>query len=400
MVMRSAFDRVIRTLSLSVGLGSLVFTLLGLPAIISQFAYLDTVYATVTIAVFCGAPIALAMISFRAPIAVLRAVAITHAMTGTVLLALWVPAMLVDTLPNDEIPWLINMITAATCTAAISMSFLPAWVYLFAMATLSGVVRFVAYGGGDASMAFQDSVMIALISGFMMALLQLTVRAGVEQDQAAFAAQEAAAATAAAETLERQRTRYHAFTHDDVLATLLAASHDGHTPSNITKRSAQRTLHKMDQFRDDVPVETWLTVAEFESALAATAALNDFAFASALTSTPAAEMRIPLEACDALAEAFAEAMRNSVRHSGWSDGRPVHRTARVSRTDTTIHLVVTDDGRGFNPQRVGIDRLGVRLSILQRVNSQPGGHAEVVSSKRSGTTVTLTWSPPSEMAGT
>ena len=396
MVMRSAFHRVVRTLSLSVGLGSLVFTLLGLPAIIAQFAYLDPVYAVAVVAIFCGTPIALAAMSFRAPIAALRFVAITHAVSGTALLALWLPAMLVDELPNMEIPWLINMITAATCMAAISMPFLPAWVYLFGMATLSGFVRFMAYGGGDASIAFQDSVMIALISGFMMALLQLTVRAGVEQDEAATAAQEAAAATAAAETLERQRTRYHAFTHDDVLATLLAASHDGHTPSDVTKRSAQRTLQTMDQFRDDLPVETWLTVAELESALVATAAINDFAMVSTLTSTPSAEMRIPLEACDALAEALAEAMRNSLRHSTWPDGRAVHREARASRTATTIHLVVTDDGRGFNPQRVGIDRLGVRLSILQRVNSQPGGHATVLSSKGSGTTVTLSWSLPPE----
>jgi len=89
-------------------------------------------------------PIALAAISFRAPIAALRVVAITHAVSGTALLALWLPAMLVDELPQAEFPWLINMITAATCMAAISMPFLPAWVYLFAMATLSGFVRFMA----------------------------------------------------------------------------------------------------------------------------------------------------------------------------------------------------------------------------------------------------------------
>ena len=32
-----------------------------------------------------------------------------------------------------------------------------------------------------------------------------------------------------------------------------------------------------------------------------------------------------------------------------------------------------------------------QLSILQRVNSQPGGHASVVSARGSGTTVTMTW---------
>jgi signal transduction histidine kinase len=280
--------------------------------------------------------------------------------------------------------------------AAISMSFFPAWVYLFLMSTMSGFVRYFAYGGGDASTAFQDSVMIALISGFMMALLQLTVRAGVEQDAAATAAHAAAAATAAAETLERQRTRYHAVTHDDVLATLLAASQDGHTPSEVTKRSAMRTLDKMDQFRDDAPMATWLTLAELESALQSAASINNIELRSTLTSQAGPELSIPLETCDALSEAFAEALRNSRRHSAWPDGRPVRREAFAARTATSVRLVVTDDGKGFNPHRIGIDRLGVRLSILQRVNSQPGGHATVVSSKGAGTTVTLTWSRPRE----
>jgi len=233
--------------------------------------------------------------------------------------------------------------------------------------------------------------MIVLISGFMLALLQLTLRAGREQDSAAFAAQEAAAATASAETLERQRTRYHAFTHDDVLATLLAASQDGATPSEVTKRSAMRTLEKMDQFRADLPIQHWLTIGEFESHLRLAAVGVGVPLHSTLSAPGGIDLRIPVEVADALTEALTEAMRNSVRHGVWPDGKPVRREARASRTADTLEITVTDNGRGFNPRRVGIDRLGVRLSILQRVNSQPGGHASVVSARGSGTTVTLTW---------
>jgi two-component sensor histidine kinase len=262
------------------------------------------------------------------------------------------------------------------------------------MATLSGFVRYISYGSADTSIAFQDSVMIVLISGFLMGLVQVTLRAGREQDAAALVAQAAAAEAAANETLERQRTRYHAFTHDDVLATLLAASHDGAQPSAVTRSSAQRTLEKMDQFRLDLPVQGYLTVAEFEVHLRAASKSTKFPLRSNLTAADTGALQIPMEVADALTEALTEAMRNSVRHGVWSDGRAVHREANATMHGHAVEIVVSDDGRGFNPNRVGIDRLGVRLSILQRVNSQRGGYANVRSSKGAGTTVTLRWTAP------
>ena len=390
-MMRSAFDRVVRTLVVSIGIGSIVFSVLGLPAIIEQHDYLNELYWLASFAVFLGLPPVMVAVSYLLPTSTLRLLAGLHCVSGAILLALWIPAMTVDRLPGGQLPWIVNIITVATSMGAIALPFLGAWVYLFAMATLSGFVRYLSYGGGDASIAFQDSVMIVLISGFMLGLLQLTLRAGREQDAAALAAQEAAAATAAAETLERQRTRYHAFTHDDVLATLLAASQDGATPSEVTKRSAMRTLEKMDQFRADVPLQHWLSTGELESHLRQAAVGVGVPLHSTLTAPGGKDLRIPVEVCDALTEALTEAMRNSVRHGAWPDGKPVHREARASRTADTIEIVVADNGRGFNPRRVGIDRLGVRLSILQRVNSQPGGHASIDSARGAGTTVRLTW---------
>jgi signal transduction histidine kinase len=391
--MRSAFDRIVRTLSFSVGIGSLVFTLLGLPAIIEQSAYINPVYTVTVLALFCGLPVVVTAIAFQTSATVLRILAAVHAGTAVFFLALWIPAMTIDVMPDRELPWIINIITVAICFSAIALPFLSSWIYLFAMATLSGFVRYVTYGGGDASIAFQDSVMIVLISGFLMGLVQVTLRAGREQDDAALIAQTAAAETAANETLERQRTRYHAFTHDDVLATLLAASQDGARPSDLTRSSAQRTLEKMDQFRLDLPVQEFLTVAELEAHLRTAAKAAGFTLRSNLTAA-SNDLPIPIEVADALTEAQTEAMRNSMRHGVWSDGRSVHREAHATIHDSSLEIVITDDGRGFNPNRVGIDRLGVRLSILQRVNSQPGGHAIVQSSKGAGTTVVLRWTAP------
>ncbi len=391
--MRSAFDRVVRTLAFSVGIGGIIFSLLGVPAIIEQYNYLNPVYATAAIAFYCGLPLVLTAIAFQTSATVLRVLAGVHATTAVVFLVLWIPAMTIDVLPDRQLPWIVNIIAVAICEAALALPFLSSWIYLFAMATISGFVRYVTYGGGDASVAFQDSVMIVLISGFLMGLVQVTLRAGREQDAAALIAQTAAAETAANETLERQRTRYHAFTHDDVLATLLAASHDGARPSDVTRRSAQRTLEKMDQFRLDLPGPSYLTLAELEAHLRTAAKSAKFTWHSALTAV-GSDLQIPVEVADAVTEALTEAMRNSIRHGVWADARPVHREAHAQVNGPTIEIVIADDGRGFNPSRVGIDRLGVRLSILQRVNSQPGGHAQVQSSKGAGTTVTLQWTAP------
>lgn len=387
-----AYDRVVRTLVLSVGIGSLVFTLLGLPQIIDQHSELNPLYSTITIAFFCGLPLVMAAISFRVPVHVLKILATSHVFGTLILLLLWVPAMTVPELLGSPLPWLINTITVATCQAAIALTFLGAWVYMLLIAVVSAVVRYLSYGGGDASIAVQDGVMLVLISGFMMALLQLTLRAGREQDTASLMAQDAAAASAAAETRERQRTRYHAFTHDDVLATLLAASQDGSVPSEITRRSAAVALAKMDQFRDDVPVPESVDLAGLDQHLRETARELGIPLDSTLSLPGTAPLDIPIETCDALNEALTEAMRNSVRHSAWPDGRPVVRTASARRTSTGVRIVVEDDGKGFNPRLVGIDRLGVRLSILRRVNSQQGGTATIRSARGEGTTVTLEWS--------
>jgi len=103
---------------------------------------------------------------------------------------------------------------------------------------------------------------------------------------------------------------------------------------------------------------------------------------------------IPSDIGDALTEALAEAIRNSIKHAGWSDGRPVRRTAFATFDATGVEILVNDDGKGFVAHRIGLDRLGIRVSILKRVNSQPGGRATVTSSRGAGTTVSLTWRAP------
>jgi signal transduction histidine kinase len=393
MVIESAQDRIFRILVLSIGIGQLAFTLLAVPAIIAQWQYLHPLYSIAVVAVFCALPPVLGIFAFRAPVRVLRALGVLHALSGVIFIVFWPMAMVVARIPDDPIPWLLNMITAAVCFAALALRPSLAWGYLALTAACSGTMRYIVYGGGDISIALQDAIMTCIITGVLMSLMLLALRAGREQDAASREAQEVAAASAVAETIEAQRSRFHAFMHDDVLATLNAAARNLPGSQELTRTSAQNALAKMDEFRDGTTGPELLTAAEFEKKLRDAAAQYGIGLT---VSTPRIDdaVRYPSDITDALAEALTEAIRNSIRHGEWPDGRPVRRSAFARFDSRGVEILVNDDGKGFVAHRIGLDRLGIRVSILSRVNSQPGGRATVTSSRGAGTTVSLTWNAP------
>ena len=389
--MQSALDRVIRILVVSIGVGSVLFTLLGLPGIIEQHAFLNPIYSIVMIVVFCGLPPAMALVAFRAPVRLLRILAGVHAASTLVFVALWVPFMSPpNALEGQGLTWITNTIAVATSLGALALPFVGAWVYMLVITVLSAVVRFITFGSPDPSQAFQDAVMALLISGFMMALLQLTLLAGREQDAAAAAAQEVAAQNAAKASIGRQQTRYHALTRDEVVAALYTASHNTPDSREVARQSAIQLLQKLNEPATAGPVLATIPVTELDVQLRTAAVAQGISYASS-GGTEDGPLEVPIEVGDALVEATNEAMRNSNRYADKRDGIPAHRTVRATRLLHGIEIVIKDNGRGFNPRRVGVDRLGVRLNILERVNSQPGASADVLSVRGRGTTVTLEW---------
>jgi signal transduction histidine kinase len=91
---------------------------------------------------------------------------------------------------------------------------------------------------------------------------------------------------------------------------------------------------------------------------------------------------VPVAVADHARAALREALSNVVRHSG------AHTVVvRVCRDDAGLRLRVSDDGCGIPP---GVTRRGLRH--LEERAAAAGGHCEVVSSARSGTTVS--WAAP------
>lgn len=86
----------------------------------------------------------------------------------------------------------------------------------------------------------------------------------------------------------------------------------------------------------------------------------------------------------ALLEALTAALENVVRHSG----------AEVAEVELIyapreVTVMVTDQGRGFDPDAVAADRLGIRASITSRIEAV-GGRVKIWSSPGSGTSIVMT----------
>ncbi|EIV96091.1 ATP-binding protein [Frankia sp. QA3] len=90
----------------------------------------------------------------------------------------------------------------------------------------------------------------------------------------------------------------------------------------------------------------------------------------------------------AFAGAVGEALANVERHAGTRRAR-----VRMDGGPGVITVRVSDAGRGFDPRRVDPARLGVRRSIVGRLEDV-AGTVDIVSAPGRGTTVQLQWRLP------
>jgi signal transduction histidine kinase len=87
-----------------------------------------------------------------------------------------------------------------------------------------------------------------------------------------------------------------------------------------------------------------------------------------------------------------QAMVNSLQHAGTGDG--VNRWLVVEEAaGGGIRIGIGDDGAGFALDAIPIERLGLRVSIIERV-SNAGGSVEVDAGADRGTVIWITWPRP------
>ena len=180
--------------------------------------------------------------------------------------------------------------------------------------------------------------------------------------------------------------RVDALIHDHVLSTFVAVSADRHDPRVADQ--ARAALEALDSVVDDGDESVEIDAVEVIARLRAVLAGVDGDLAVTVE-TSADATASPVGVIAALAEAAAEAARNSIAHAGPNAQRAVF----IGIGADLVQVVVTDDGEGFDPEVIPSDRLGVALSIRHRVGTLPGGDAVIISSPGGGCTVRLRWVP-------
>jgi signal transduction histidine kinase len=108
-----------------------------------------------------------------------------------------------------------------------------------------------------------------------------------------------------------------------------------------------------------------------------------------------------VQSAEAVYSAAVQAMVNSLQHAGSGDDVRRWLTVRPS-AGGGIQVDVGDTGAGFEVGSVPTERLGLRVSIMERV-ANAGGTVEVDSKAGRGTVISIVWPHPeiaSALAGT
>jgi signal transduction histidine kinase len=195
-----------------------------------------------------------------------------------------------------------------------------------------------------------------------------------------------------ASEIEAQRRQSARLLHDTVLATLTLLAHSGVgvSPAAMQQQAADdaRLLRQLRLGATPVPQSSGgynLEVAE-EAALGTTLESVKQRFGRMgleVSWHGTGQVLLPSHVLDAFLLALAECLENVRRHAGVTE-------AHVTITDdeTTVRAMVTDSGVGFDVKDVDSARLGLKDSVIGRLN-EVGGNARLFSAAGSGTTVVL-----------
>ena len=290
-------------------------------------------------------------------------------------------------------PWLWYLVTLGMAFTALVWP--TRWAITFAAFVTAEYmfIRTLPSGGGAApELAILDGLYALLIGAFMIMLITTLRLAADRVDAAQLTATQQVARAARHHAVESERAKVDALVHDTVLATLIAAA-KAVTPAERERaaRMAQSSLQTLQHAPIAFDPESEVSLRAFSDRLAAVITL----LSPRITFTVGQldDRWVPGRVADALFSAAIQALINSLQHAGPGTAEP-DRVARsvtlqaAPRTEITIR--VTDTGIGFDPAAVPPERLGLRVSIRERVEAV-GGSVSIESAPGRGASVLIEW---------
>ena len=288
----------------------------------------------------------------------------------------------------DEALFLVNRpslaLVAVGVTAATALSGILWSAFGLVVATSAALVAALIAGvpfrpGFGPLMVF----IVAAVGYLTFAAIQSTQRRQVPNfDQLEAETQR----LARGEDLSRRTT---AAVHDTVLNDLSIVMN---APDKLDPRVVARLHEDLEQLRSAewISQTTQIPTADDEDASLRNEIMrmvSDFQWRGLsihVTGSGSGVYRLEPDVARALVGSVSAAFENVLRHSGATVAE-----LELIYGDDVITVMVSDQGAGFDPAAVPGDRLGVRESIVARMESV-GGSARVWSSPGSGTSVMLT----------
>ncbi len=373
----------------ALGLFGLVFGAQTLPMALDQSTALISGAGAGLMAVLYGAMVAMAIASIT-KVAV-RGAALAFALLYAVALVAW-PFLVADPAQLDGTePWLYYIGTVATTAAVVALPAPVATGYTIVVPATYGVIRLLPAGGAvDPLLAVLDAMYAAILGVVVLIIVTMLRQAAESVDTAQEAALERYDVAARQHATEHERDKVDALVHDSVLTTLLtAAAARTAEEQSLAARMAEDAVERLDEAGASGPraldrVGLTVLVRRLRAALTTLSA----PFTVRVVNTGGVEL--PVEAVDALYTAAVQAMVNSVQHAD-DPALSTRRELRIRGVRAGGCVIeVADNGVGFDPDDVPVERLGLRVSIAERMVNA-GGRADIASSPGEGTTVTVAW---------
>lgn len=282
-------------------------------------------------------------------------------------------------------PWPWWGVGLAAVAAFAGLPPLYAIAFFTALDTYWFVARFFpAYDAVDVWLNLQDTLLTFLFAAVLGSLIFVSRYEASKVDEASERKIAAATDQARADAAVREKSRLDALIHDKVLTTLLLASKaETETERQAAAGLAVTAITKLNEAQRSADAGP-ISGASFFAALE-TMAISQDAKLSVSTSD-VGTFEIPADVATAFAEATLQAIVNSQQHAGQAATRELH----LKSHGAGMKVVIKDNGRGFRMSRVPKNRLGVRISIIERVEIV-GGRAFIASRPGAGATIILEW---------
>ncbi len=374
-------------ISRSVAAVGFVFGAQTVPSLLGQIGKANPLWAGFVVITLFGSVIVALALSFAR-----RYVRTGHAIVAilyVVALVSW-PFAIEHPMVEVDNYWLYFLLTVGTSTAGIAFSTRIATVYLFVVPVIYGIIRMTPPGGSESPQhAALDSIYAIILGGAVNIVITMLRHAAQNVDTAQSTALERYGHAVRQHATEVERVQVDSIVHDSVLTTLISAAR-AYTPEGmelaaVMAGNAIGHLHDAALVQPDDGTTVRLRAVARRISDAAVGMSPPFQVRGAEVGSRS----IPVSVGEAVYSAAVQAMVNSIQHGG--DTPDIERWVTMkSARPGGILVEVGDTGRGFSIGSIPTERLGVRISIIERVTNA-GGTVEIVSAPGHGAVVRVRW---------